>query len=149
MSLSDTADGSHRLTALLRQRGIRTESWESILIGGKKHSVGRVINIEAIIAVGKSGRSCPVNAISMSVVRGDRNKEMNGMNSPVVDHKSRDFRFGSKGSLVVRSCRTERTSEDEAPRAAFCARPRILWAYFRKQVHSSVVGSFLRDFGTK
>jgi hypothetical protein len=68
------------------------------------HNVGKVATSKAgdIALVG--GRT--VNVILVDVVLGERNKGMNGMNSPTVDHNSRDFRFGNKGSSMAQSCRT-------------------------------------------
>ena len=67
------------------------------------------------------------------------------MSSSVAYHNSRVLRFGNKGSLVARCCKTESTSGDEMPSLLSF---RILRAYFRKRTHSGVVGNLLKDFQT-
>ena len=74
---------------------------------------------------------------------------MNGMDFPVMCHKSRVFRFGSRGSPIAQSCRTEKTAEDRVFEVQHSLSSRILRAYFRKRAHSSVVGDCLKDFRTK
>lgn len=81
----------------------------------------------------------------MVVVLGERNKGMDGMNSLAGDHSRRVSRFGKKGFLMARNCRTEKASEGGTPRALHSIF-RILRAYFRKRVHSIAVGSLLKDF---
>ena len=81
----------------------------------------------------------------MDVVLGERNKEMNGTALPSTFHKLRASKFGSRGSLGVPSCRTERTCEDRSEKPKYRSF-RILRVYFRKRIHSSVVGSLLKVF---
>ena len=61
------------------------------------HSFGRVVTIEATIALEESDS----NLIKMEVILGERNKEINKTNDPPIPHKERAFRFGRKGLLMV------------------------------------------------
>ena len=69
-------------------------------------SVENVSIIEATISAGEG----PANPMSMTVVLGERNKGMNGINTAVASRHVKVFRPGSKGVLRVRCCNTERTS---------------------------------------
>ena len=101
------------------------------------HSVGKAVITGTTIAPGGSDRK---NLTSMKVVLGDRNKGMDGINSAATLHNSRILRFGNNGSLVACGCRIENTSEDRTSKVPRSLSSRILRAYFRKRVHSSVVG---------
>ena len=72
------------------------------------HSVGKVVTIEATIAIGESDEKLR----SMQVVLGERNKGMNGIHDPAISPQLRAFRFGNKGSLMVQSCMSDKTSGD-------------------------------------
>ena len=89
------------------------------------------------------------NVREMEVILGERRKGMNEINDLLILNKWRDFRFGSKGSLVVQSCMIEKTSGDGEFRVTRCLSTSILRAYFRKRVQSIVVGSLLKDFRTE
>ena len=57
--------------------------------------------------------------------------------------------FAEPCAPIVQSCRTEKTAEDRVFEVQHSLSSRILWAYFRKRAHSSVVGDRLKDFRTK
>ena len=50
------------------------------------------------------------------------------------------------GSSMIQSCMTEKFSGDGDSRVSCWLNSRILRAYFRKRVHSVVIGSLLKDF---
>jgi hypothetical protein len=108
------------------------------------HNAGKVVTNEATNT--GLGGSFPQNSMLMAVVLGERNKWMNGMNSPVVAHNLRDFRFGNKGLFTARDCKTAKTSGDEEFGLPGSPNLRIFRAYFRKRAHSSVVGNRLKDY---
>ena len=107
--------------------------------------VGKVVIIEATVAFGRSGQSRSLNLRIMSVVFGEMNKGMSGINDLSISHRWRVFRFGSKGLLMMESRMTERTFQDGESRVAYSRTPRILQAYFRKRAHSIIVESLLKD----
>ena len=86
------------------------------------HSVGKVVIIEATIASGRLDS----NLRKMEVVLGERNKGMNGIDEAPTPHISRVFRFGNKGSLMVRSWITDKTSRDRMSGLSNCVNIPIL-----------------------
>jgi len=86
------------------------------------HRVGKVVTIEATIASGRLDS----NLRRMEVVLGERNKGMNGIDGPLTPHISRVFRFGNKGSLIVRSWITDKTSRDRVSGLSNCVNTPIL-----------------------
>ena len=62
------------------------------------HSVGMVVTIEATIAL---GRSDLLNAMSITVVLGERNKDMKGMNCPVANRNRKSPRFEKSGPSIA------------------------------------------------
>jgi len=48
----------------------------------------------------------------MRVIAGERNRGMNGTEAPSITNKLRVFRFGSKGSLKLKCCKTKDPSAD-------------------------------------
>lgn len=79
---------------------------------------------------------------------GETNNRMKGTNSAVVNHNSRAFIFGSKGSSKLERCKTMNTSEDRPSREPASLSFRILRAYSRKRANSGVLGSLLKYFRT-
>jgi len=76
------------------------------------HSVGRVVKTEATITRGALDAS---NVMTIPMIPGERNRGMNGMNAAVMEYNWSILRFGNKGSLIVRSCRTQNMSKDRMP----------------------------------
>jgi len=64
-----------------------------VIVCKSGQSVGKVVTIEATIALG--------GQIQMEVVLGETNKGMYGINDPSNPKKDRVFRFWSKGSSMV------------------------------------------------
>jgi len=73
-----------------------------------EHSVDKVVIVEAIVASGRSNSNPRV----MEVILGERNNGMKGINHPCIPVNLRVFKFGSKGSLMMRSCMAEKVSGD-------------------------------------
>ena len=68
-----------------------------------EHRVGKVVITKASIAIGMMlGLT---NRTLRTVALGERNKGMNGMNSPVGHRVSKIPKFGNKGSLMTQSCK--------------------------------------------
>ena len=109
------------------------------------HSVGKAVSVEATIVFGRSNSNVRV----MEVILGERNKEINEINDFLISRQRRSSRFGSKGSLMMQSWMTEKTSGDGEFKVTRWSSIFILRAYFRKRTHSVVVGSLLKDFRTE
>ena len=110
------------------------------------HRVEKVFIVEATSTL---ERPCVSNVIPISMVPGETNKGMKGANSAVVERNSRVLRFGSKGPLKLKCCKTKHTSGVTPFKESNSVSFRILRAYFRKRASSGVVSSLLKHFQMK
>lgn len=105
-------------------------------------SVGNLGIVNAAITVGKLG----VNEMRISVVFGERKRGINGVKSLVAFIHSKTSSLGNKGSSPARDCSANRTSEVIRSLVASTVSDRIPRAYFRIRIHSTFVGSLVKDF---
>jgi len=116
-----------------------------VIVSRSGHSVENLLIIGAVTIMGERR----TDVMWISVVLGERNKGMKGINVSVASSHSKVLSLGSKGTLTVRSCSARRTSEVMGSSKVSTLRRRILRVCFWKSVHSSFVGILLKDFQIK